>query len=245
MNRLTDRIAAVTGGASGIGLAIAERLGDEGARIAILDISDTTSTAAATKGFGVEVDVSDPTQMEAALLAVVEHYGRLDILVNNAGIDGPTAPTAEYPVRDYARVIDVNLTGVFNGMRFGIPHLIAHGGGSIVNVASGAAVKAIPGLSPYCASKAGIVALSRTAAVEYAPHGVRINTILPGAIETPLLAQVMAHSPDVIGVMAAQHPIGRIGTPNEVAAAVAYLASDDASFVTGVTLPVDGGFSAT
>jgi NAD(P)-dependent dehydrogenase (short-subunit alcohol dehydrogenase family) len=154
-------------------------------------------------------------------------------------------PCADYPVEVYQRVIAVNLNGVFHGLRYGIPHLLDNGGGAIINIASGAAVKAIPGLSPYCASKAGTVALTRTTAVEYAPHGIRINAVLPGAIETPLLAQVMAHSPDVIGVMAAQHPLGRIGAPPEIASAVAFLASDDASFITGVALPVDGGFAAT
>ena len=242
MNRLTGKTAAVTGGADGIGYAIAERLSDEGAQVAVLDIKQP-GTAAGT--LGVEVDVSDPHAMQTGLQAVVDHYGRLDILVNNAGIDGTSMPTADYPLADYRRVIDVNLTGVFHGVKFAIPHLITSGGGSIINIASAAAVKAIPGLSPYCASKAAIVALTRTAAVEYGPHGIRINAILPGAIETPLLAEVIAKSPDVIGVMTGQHPIGRIGTPAEVAAAAAFLASDDAAFVTGVALPVDGGFSAT
>jgi NAD(P)-dependent dehydrogenase (short-subunit alcohol dehydrogenase family) len=244
MNRLTDKIAAVTGGADGIGHAIAERLAHEGAKIAVLDIKQPDAAASKLGGLGVHVDVSDPQAMERALQTVVDHYGKLAILVNNAGIDGVSTPTADYPLADYHHVLNVNLTGVFHGLKFGIPHLINNGGGSIINIASAAAVKAIPGLSPYCASKAGIVALARTAAVEYAPQGIRINTVLPGAIETPLLAEVIAKSPEVIGVMAAQHPIGRIGTPAEVAAAVAFLASDDAAFVTGVALSVDGGFAA-
>ena len=244
MNRLTDKTAAVTGGADGIGYAIAERLAYEGATVAVLDIEQPDAAAGELGGIGVHVDVSDPQAVQSALQTVVDHYGKLDILVNNAGIDGVSTPTADYPLADFHRVLNVNLAGVFYGLKFGIPHLINNGGGSIVNIASGAAVKAIPGLSPYCASKAGVVGLSRTAAVEYAPHGIRINTVLPGAIETPLLAEVIAKSPDVIGVMAAQHPIGRIGMPAEVAAAVAFLASDDAAFVTGVALPVDGGFAA-
>jgi NAD(P)-dependent dehydrogenase (short-subunit alcohol dehydrogenase family) len=245
MNRLTDKTAAVTGGADGIGYAIAERLTHEGANVAVLDINEPDAAASKLGGIGVQVDVSDPQAMQSGLQTIVDHYGKLDILVNNAGIDGVSTPTADYPLADYQRVLNVNLTGVFHGLKFAIPHLINNGGGSIINIASGAAVKAIPGLSPYCASKAGVVALTRTAAVEYAPQGIRINAILPGAIETPLLAEVIAKSPDVIGVMAAQHPIGRIGTPAEVAAAVAFLASDDAAFVTGVALPVDGGFAAT
>ena len=245
MSRLQGRVAAVTGAADGIGYAIAERLTAEGAQVALLDIHDPQPAADKLHGLGVQVDVSDHEQVRDALQSVVNHYGRLDILVNNAGIDGDSTPAAEYPVKVYQRVIAVNLNGVFHGLRYGIPHLLAGGGGAIINIASGAAVKAIPGLSPYCASKAGVVALTRTTAVEYAPHGIRINAVLPGAIETPLLAQVMAHSPDVIGVMAAQHPLGRIGTPPEIASTVAFLASDDASFVTGVALPVDGGFAAT
>ena len=243
MNRLTDRTAAITGGADGIGYAIAERLADEGANVAVLDIKGADAAAGRLGGIGVEVDVSDPQAMHSGLQTVVDHYGKLDILVNNAGIDGTSTPTADYPLADFHRVLGVNLAGVFHGLKFAIPHLLDNGGGSIVNIASAAAVKAIPGLSPYCASKGAVVALSRTAAVEYAPQGIRINTILPGAIETPLLAEVIAKSPDVIGVMAAQHPIGRIGTPAEVAAAVAFLASDDAAFITGVALPVDGGFA--
>jgi NAD(P)-dependent dehydrogenase (short-subunit alcohol dehydrogenase family) len=245
MNRLEDRVAAVTGAADGIGFAIAERLAAEGARVAVLDINDPQPAADKLDGLGVQVDVSDAEQVRGALQTVVDHYGRLDILVNNAGIDGESTPVADYPVEVYRRVIAVNLDGVFHGLRYGIPHLLANGGGAIINIASGAAVKAIPGLSPYCASKAGVVALTRTIAVEYAPHGIRINVVLPGAIETPLLAHVMANSLDVIGVMAAQHPLGRIGAPPEIAAAVAFLASDDASFITGVALPVDGGFAAT
>jgi meso-butanediol dehydrogenase / (S,S)-butanediol dehydrogenase / diacetyl reductase len=245
VNRLHQRVAAVTGAADGIGYAIAERLAAEGAQVALLDINDPRPAADKFNALGVQVDVCDHKQVRAALQAVVDHYGRLDILVNNAGIDGDATPAADYPVEVYQRVIAVNLNGVFHGLRYGIPHLLANGGGAIINIASGAAVKAIPGLSPYCASKAGVVALTRTTAVEYAPHGIRINAVLPGAIETPLLAQVMAHSPDVIGVMAAQHPLGRIGVPREIASAVAFLASDDASFITGVALPVDGGFAAT
>jgi NAD(P)-dependent dehydrogenase (short-subunit alcohol dehydrogenase family) len=245
MSRLANKVAAVTGAADGIGYAIAERLTAEGAQVALLDINDAQPAADKLNGLGVRLDVSDHEQVRAALQAVVDHYGRLDILVNNAGIDGDSTPAGEYPVEIYERVIAVNLNGVFHGLRYGIPHLLANGGGAIINIASGAAVKAIPGLSPYCASKAGVVALTRTTAVEYGPHGIRINAVLPGAIETPLLAQVMAHSPGVIGVMAAQHPLGRIGVPPEIASAVAFLASDDASFITGVALPVDGGFAAT
>jgi NAD(P)-dependent dehydrogenase (short-subunit alcohol dehydrogenase family) len=245
VSRLQGRVAAVTGAADGIGYAVAERLAAEGAQVALLDIKDPQPAADKLNGVGVQVDVSDHEQVRDALQEVVDWYGRLDILVNNAGIDGDSTLTGEYPVEVYQRVIAVNLNGVFHGLRYGIPHLLAGGGGAIINIASGAAVKAIPGLSPYCASKAGVVGLTRTAAVEYAPHGIRINVVLPGAIETPLLAQVMAHSPDVIGVMAAQHPIGRIGAPPEIASTVAFLASDDASFITGVALPVDGGFAAT
>jgi NAD(P)-dependent dehydrogenase (short-subunit alcohol dehydrogenase family) len=245
VSRLHERVAAVTGAADGIGYAIAERLAAEGARVAVLDIHDPQPAADKLDGLGVQVDVSDAEQVRGALQTVVDQYGRLDILVNNAGIDGDSTLAGEYPVEVYQRVIAVNLNGVFHGLCYGIPHLLETGGGAIINIASGAAVKAIPGLSPYCASKAGVVALTRTTAVEYAPHGIRINAVLPGAIETPLLAQVMAHSPDVIGVMAAQHPLGRIGAPPEIAGAVAFLASDDASFITGVALPVDGGFAAT
>jgi NAD(P)-dependent dehydrogenase (short-subunit alcohol dehydrogenase family) len=233
-------------GGSGVTLGdLAERLANDGATVAVLDIQGAEPAAKKLDGIGIDVDVSDPQGMQTALQTVVDRFGRLAILVNNAGIDGESTLTAEYPISVYERVIGVNLTGVFLGLRFGIPHLINNGAGSIINVASVAAVKAISGLSPYCASKAGVVALTRTAAVEYAPHGIRINAVLPGAIETPLLAKVVAASPDVIGVMAAQHPLGRIGIPSEVAAAVAFLASDDAAFITGVALPVDGGFAAT
>lgn len=244
MGGLRDQVVAVTGGADGIGFAIANRLASDGARVAILDLKGAESAANKLDGLGIDIDVSDPVGMEAAFQNVTDHFGRLDIVVNNAGVEGASAPTGEYPVSAFQRVVGVNLCGTFHGLRFGIPHILKSGGGSVVNISSAAAVKGIPTMGPYCATKAAIVSLTRAAAVEYGAQGIRINAILPGATETAILAQTMEANPQVFGALVAQHPIGRVGQPPEIAAAVAFLVSDEAAFITGIALTVDGGFCA-
>jgi NAD(P)-dependent dehydrogenase (short-subunit alcohol dehydrogenase family) len=244
MTRFEGKIAAVTGGASGIGFAVAERLVTDGATVAILDLAGADSAAKELGGTGYVVDVSDAAQVETTLQAVVARYGGLHLLVNNAGIDGGPFPLAQYPPDEFDRVIAVNLRGVFLGMRYGIPHILASGGGAIVNTASAAGIRGVPSLAPYSATKAAVISLTKTAAVEYADQGVRINAVLPGAIETPMMAKIFDEAPEMRDPIVAGHPLGRTGTPAEIAATVAFLLSDDAGFITGAGFSADGGYTA-
>jgi NAD(P)-dependent dehydrogenase (short-subunit alcohol dehydrogenase family) len=244
--RLAGKVAVVTGGASGIGLGIVERLIGEGAQVAVFDINDPSATVEAfgENALGLTVDVSDEQSVVAALGSAVEHFGQLDILVNNAGVDGALAPIADYPLDDFDRLIAVNLRGVFVMTKYAVPYLLKSVAASVVNISSGTAVKAMPGLAPYSASKAAIISMTKVGAVEYASHGLRMNVVLPGAIETPLAIALFNDHPEFRQTTVAQHPIGRLGQPAEIAAAVAFLASDDAKFITGAELAVDGGLTA-
>jgi NAD(P)-dependent dehydrogenase (short-subunit alcohol dehydrogenase family) len=244
MMKFVGKVAAVTGGASGIGYAVAEYLVAEGATVAILDLAHADIAAKDLGATGYTVDVADPASVESALQSLVAHHGGLHLMVNNAGIDGGSFPLADYPLEEFDRVIGVNLRGVFLGMRYAIPHILASGGGAIVNMASVAGVRGVPTLAPYSASKAAIISLTRTAAVEYSSQGVRINAILPGAIETPMMAKIFEETPGMREPIVAGHPIGRTGTAVEIAAAVAFLLSEEADFITGTALSVDGGYSA-
>jgi NAD(P)-dependent dehydrogenase (short-subunit alcohol dehydrogenase family) len=245
--RFSNKVAAVTGAASGIGFGIAKRLAAEGAHVAILDIQGACEAAkeVGENATGRTVDVTDHLAVESAFRSIVDEFGGLHVLVNNAGIDGVISPLADYPVDAFHRVVSVNLSGVFFGMRYAIPHLIAAGGGSIVNISSAAAVKSISGITPYAATKAAVVRMTQATAIEYAAQGVRVNVVLPGVIETPLMRQVFEASPEIRDSLTAQTPVGRFGTPDELAATVAFLASDEAAFVTGVSVPTDGGYTAT
>ena len=235
----------MTGGASGIGYAIARRLAADGATVVIFDISNVEAAATALGVIGLTVDVTDAGEVERSLHSVVDRYGALHILVNNAGIDGAVSAIDAYPLDAFDAVVGVNLGGTFFCMRYAIPHLIASGGGAVVNLSSAAALKGVAGLGPYSATKAAVIALTRTAAFEYSGKGVRVNAVLPGAIETPLLTEVLASTPGMKEAMIDKHPIGRFGTPAELAATVAFLVSDDASFVTGAALAADGGWGVT
>jgi NAD(P)-dependent dehydrogenase (short-subunit alcohol dehydrogenase family) len=178
------------------------------------------------------------------IAATTERFGRLDVLCNNAGIDGKTVPAGEMPSEAFDEVISINLRGVFLGQRHGIPAMLAGGGGSIINTSSIAAISASPGGVAYCAAKAGVLGLTRVAAIEYAQAGVRVNAICPGVIETPMVEALGMDHPSLVGAIAAT-PAGRLGQPQEVAALTVFLASDESSYITGATLPVDGGFTAT
>jgi NAD(P)-dependent dehydrogenase (short-subunit alcohol dehydrogenase family) len=174
--------------------------------------------------------------------AALEAFGAIDILCNVAGIDGGLAPLADHTEEHFERVIGVNLRGVFLAMKYAIPHMLARGKGAIVNVSSAAGLVAMPAMGVYGASKAGVIQLTKSAALEYSAHGIRCNAICPGPVDTPMIDKIRAIHPDVETRAKAATPIGRMGQPAEVAAAALFLASDDASFVTGVALPVDGGY---
>jgi NAD(P)-dependent dehydrogenase (short-subunit alcohol dehydrogenase family) len=233
MGRVEGKVAVVTGGASGIGRATARRLAAEGARVGIADVDEA----------GGERVAAGIRQAGAEAFFRRTDVRSLDVLVNNAAISvgGSAGEMAE---EDWARVIDVNLSGVWRGMRAAIPRMLAQGGGSIVNLSSVQAHVGFLGWSGYAASKGGIDALTRQAAVEYARAGIRVNAIVPGTIMTEMNEAIMAEADDGDAVMAgwlAMHPIGRVGQPEEVAAAIVFLASDEASFITGELLRVDGG----
>jgi NAD(P)-dependent dehydrogenase (short-subunit alcohol dehydrogenase family) len=247
MGVLDGKVAIVTGGASGLGLEIATVFVSEGASVAIVDVSGDEDEVVKSLGdaaVAIHGDVSDPTQADEAVAIAIDRFGRLDVLCNNAGIDGPMAPTADVPVEGFDRVVAVNLRGPFLMMKASIPALLRSGGGSIINIASAAGLVGVPYQSAYCATKGGLVQLTKAASLEYAKQGIRVNCICPGAIETPLIQQVFTAHPELSGQVTAAHPIGRIAQPAEVAAAVVFLASDQSSYVTGIALPVDGGYLA-
>jgi NAD(P)-dependent dehydrogenase (short-subunit alcohol dehydrogenase family) len=186
--------------------------------------------------------VADVASAEAMVAATIERFGRLDFAHNNAGVDSVGPPTAEIAVAEWARVIGVNLTGVWHCIRAEIPAMLAHGGGSIVNTASSLGLVGIARQAGYVAAKHGVVGLTRAAAMEYSAQGIRVNAICPGVIETALFASAAAADPGLREAVAAAHPIGRLGEPREIAESVVWLVSDAASFMTGQTLAVDGGF---
>jgi NAD(P)-dependent dehydrogenase (short-subunit alcohol dehydrogenase family) len=250
MGRVEGKVAVVTGGASGIGRAAAQALAAEGARVGIADIDQAGGERVAARireagrdGFFRRTDVRSLAEVEAVVAEAADRHGRLDVLVNNAAVAVPGS-AGEMAEQDWARVLDVNLSGVWRGMRAAIPRMLAQGGGSIVNLSSVQGHVGFVGWAAYAAAKGGIDALTRQAAVEYAPLGIRVNAIVPGTIMTEMNETIMRSSADGDAVMAgwvAMHPIGRIGQPAEVAAAIVFLASDDASFITGESLRVDGG----
>ncbi|MFC1400949.1 MULTISPECIES: SDR family NAD(P)-dependent oxidoreductase [Streptacidiphilus] len=242
------RTAFVTGGASGIGLETARRLAAGGAAVVIADYDEQGAeraaaelTAAGGRAAAVRVDVSDPESVRAAVEFTVRTFGGLNLAVNNAGIAGIAAPTGEYTVEDWKRVIDTNLNGVFYSLRYELPQLLASGGGAVVNMASILGTNGFAGSPAYTAAKHGVVGLTKTAAVEYAAKGVRVNAVGPGFIDTPLLRNADAPQREYLVSL---HPQGRLGTAAEVAELTVFLLSDRASFVNGSYHLVDGAYAA-
>lgn len=244
----SGNVAVVTGAGSGIGAAIARDLGRFGAHVVVSDINDAHMAAVAAEiaaaggaASTFHADTADPAQVEA-LVAHAAAQGRFTMLVNNAGIGGPAAPTGEYPLDGWQKVIDVNLSGVFYGMRFALPRIVAAGGGAIVNIASILGTVGFAQSGAYVAAKHGVVGLTKAAAWEYAAQGVRVNSIGPGFIQTPLLDANL--SPEVLDFLKTKHAAGRLGTSEEVSALTCFLLSPAASFITGSYHLVDGGYTA-
>jgi len=253
LRRLEGRRAIVTGAGSGIGRAIALRFAAEGARVAVADVDEAAAAqVAAELGAGEgnvvsrRVDVSRAAEVEALVGWVVERWGGLDVMVNNAGV-GVAATTPDTEEADWDRLMAVNLKGTFLGMKYAIPAIRAAGGGAVVNIASVAALVGVPDRAAYCASKGGVVALTRAAAIDHVAEGVRINCIAPGTVDTPWVQRITADYPDpdaARAAMRARQPHGRLVTAEEIAAMAAYLASDEAGSVIGGVMVVDGGLSA-
>jgi NAD(P)-dependent dehydrogenase (short-subunit alcohol dehydrogenase family) len=247
MERLQDRVAVITGAGSGIGLATARRLAAEGARVVAVDIDKSAGeeAAAAVGGEFIAADVSDEAQVSALFDGVVERLGRVDIAFNNAGISPPEDDSILTTGLDaWRRVQEVNLTSVYLCCKYVIPHMRRQGKGSIINTASFVAVLgAATSQISYTASKGGVLAMTRELGVQFAREGIRVNALCPGPVNTPLLQELFASDPERAARRMVHVPMGRFGEPEEIAAAVAFLASDDSSFMTASSFLVDGGIS--
>lgn len=249
--RFSNRVALVTGAASGIGRQSALAFAREGATVAVVDVDEagakeTVALIEQREGTAklFRCDVSSAADVQKLVRDVVAEFGRLDFAHNNAGIEGKQGNTVDCSEENWDRTLGINLKGVWLCMKHEIPQMLKRGGGAIVNTASVAALVGFAGLPAYCASKGGVVQLTRTAALEYAKSGVRVNAVCPGVIKTAMVDRITGGKPEAEAAFTAGEPVGRMGRPEEVAEAVVWLCSDEASFVTGVAMPVDGGWVA-
>jgi NAD(P)-dependent dehydrogenase (short-subunit alcohol dehydrogenase family) len=245
---LAGKATLVTGGASGIGRATALAMAREGARVLVCDTDEAGGerVVAEIRGSGgtacfLKVDVTREADVEAMVKCAVSEFGRLDCAVNNAGITGGGGAIPDLSLEQWSQTLAINLTGVFLCLKHELRVMRAQKSGAIVNMSSGAGVIAVPGLAAYCASKHGVLGLTKTAAVENARGGVRVNAILPGSTDTPMLAKAMSSDPKLRKLIESSSPAGRLGLPEEIAEAAVWLCSDRASFVSGESMLVDGG----
>jgi NAD(P)-dependent dehydrogenase (short-subunit alcohol dehydrogenase family) len=249
--RFEGKVALITGGTSGIGRATAVAFAREGAKVAVTGRREEQGAEtvrlieeAGGEGLFVRGDVANEDDVTNAVEQTVARFGGLDACFNNAGIEGPMAPIVEQDAAEIARVLAINVTGVLISMKHQIPALLAHGGGAIVNNASVAGLVGMGGVAPYVASKHAVVGATKSVALEVAQQGVRVNAVAPAAIRTEMWDRFSGGSAEFEEQMAAMHPVGRIGESPEVASAVLWLCAPEASFVTGQTVPVDGGWTA-
>lgn len=249
MNSLENKVAIITGSASGIGKAAAFLFAKEGSKVIVSDIQEDLGNEVVAEilknggeAFFIKADSSKPEDNEALVKGTLAKYGKLDIAINNAGIGGPIAPTGEYPLDGWKKVIDINLSGVFYGMHYQLPAMEKNGGGSIVNIASILGMAGTRNSPAYVAAKHGVVGLTKAVALEYAAKNIRVNSVGPGYINTPLVMNALDEA--TRGFLVGLHPIGRLGESEEVAELILWLASQKSSFVTGSYYPVDGGYLA-
>jgi NAD(P)-dependent dehydrogenase (short-subunit alcohol dehydrogenase family) len=247
----TGQVAFVTGAASGMGLATARAFAEAGAAVALADTGEAALTAAVERltdegrqALAIVCDVTDEDQVAAAVDRTVHAFGRLDMAYNNAGIQVPPTDAADESAEQFDRVNAINLRGIWASMKHELRHMRARGSGAIVNCSSLGGLVGIPGRASYHATKHGVIGLTGSAALEYAPRGIRVNAICPGTIDTPMVADMIAKGELDRAEAEADQPINRLGTADEIAQAVLWLCSPGASFVVGVALPVDGGYVA-
>jgi NAD(P)-dependent dehydrogenase (short-subunit alcohol dehydrogenase family) len=251
MARFDGKVAIVTGGSTGIGRAAALAFAREGAAVVIADVTEQRGRQVASEitnaggraGF-IAADVAADAQVAELVTRTVAEYGGLDFAFNNAGIEGDQAPTDQCTPENWAHVLAVDLTGVWLCMHYEIPPMLERGGGAIVNCSSVAGLVGFPNIGPYTAAKHGVVGLTRSAALEYAQAGIRVNAVCPGVIDTEMVQRFTHDDPSAAEQLLATEPVGRMGTADEIADAVIWLCSSESTFVTGHALPVDGGFVA-
>ena len=246
---LRSRVAFVTGGGSGIGAATSLMFASQGVKVAVVDVNHEDAEGISQRierlggeAMAIAADISKPEQVQSAVLKTVEKFHRLDIAVNNAGIGGDQAETSDLAVDSWRRVNSINLDGVFYCMKYEIPEMLKNGGGSIINISSILGQVGFARASAYVAAKHGVVGLTQAAAIEYGPRKIRVNAVGPGFIRTPILSGL---SEEMLKSMAQLHALKRIGEPDEVAALITFLASSEASFITGSYYAVDGGYLAS
>ncbi|MBI3852985.1 MAG: glucose 1-dehydrogenase [Verrucomicrobia bacterium] len=249
--QFADKVALVTGGASGIGRVTALALAKEGARVTVADVSVEAGEATAKmisdsggQAIFTKTDVTKSGEVEAMVSETVKKFGRLDFALNNAGIDGVRARTADYPEEVWRQVIDIDLTGVFLCLKYELPVMAKQKGGVIVNLSSVAGVTGFPGHAAYTAAKHGVIGLTKTAAIDYAKVGIRVNAVCPAYTRTPMITRMLESHPEFEAKLIDRVPLKRLGTAEEIAQAVIYLFSDAAAFITGHSLVMDGGIVA-